>query len=163
MIGHFRALETLRRRRRGVIATVVPLVVTVWFGTAASLCFGMTTDAARNDRISAHDHAEHAHDGGNRHDQSSSKPHGHCPHCPPSSGTDTDPASHASCSTLDDVTDGRHAPATPKPDLVPTMLAARIDPALLFDGGVPARRVAKRRLPREPSVPLNLRHCVLTI
>lgn len=175
-------LQWLRKRKQKVVAAILPLLATVWFGASAWACVGMALGeidgaapgaAEKNvhDRSASRDHGAHGdhatHASGNPASEpvhSHSAPahsHGSCPHCPVSSD-DAAPlaaTNHVVCSVLDEVSDGTAKSSALKSDLLqtPPLPHVYVAPLDVQRPSFPRRSVA------HPSVALNLRHCCFLI
>jgi hypothetical protein len=178
-------LKRLRKYRRGLAGTLLPVLAFVWVGAAASPCVAMRAGssgaaeaggAARafapaidtmsaggstmvDDRMPmAHEHASDGHvvfASGGEQALAGDSP---CPHCPPAHGH-TPP--HSACATLRTFLSADDGLAAPARDLGHLLLPIVGVMPLDADVECKERRERPDRRPcPSPSVPLNLRYCV---
>lgn len=151
-----------RKRSRGFVRTLLPVLVVGWLG-ASGPCVGMAATAAPEGNAEASAHAAHGRaEPSSRGSAGIEHDHGVCPHCPSAAGGAPSGA-HVRCAAADDVSDSKRAFKPQPPDLktalpVETRIAAAVPQAR-----VETWRPALYHHVFPPSVPLNLRHCVFVI
>ena len=151
-----RLLKSLRRRRRAVLAALLPWLTAAWLTAFAAPCFAMPAAATAT-------HAGHSHlIAGHVHESANLAGHVHCLHCPPAvTHSSDDPSAHARCAAQDSVgTVGAPVKAPELPKVSPIIVPTLPSPPVPFAADY-VRISAIARPP--PSVPLNLRHCVFII
>lgn len=177
-------LHRLRKQKIRVVAVVLPLLATAWFGASASACIGMgvgqldvppTVERGEHDHSGGHDHlaqsdrSVHGSIGypGGEAPQSENAPshsHGNCPHCPlPAGGAVPLATNHVVCSVLDEGSETAVQPSALQWDLLksaPLHPPIYVAPVYLQRSPLPSQLVA---VPAERSIAINLRHCVFLI